>query len=128
MNKCVEFSTPLGSRKACLVSPDFGCSLVAPGLSYDPPKIERASFDRTELYPLGDAIDIDSTRDAQDMMNMTMLREGADALFASDYVHARALLVIKNGVLVYEQVWAKSVKMKAAMFGLMEVAVAVIIV
>ena len=107
VNKCVKVSTPFGSRKACQVSKDFGCSLVVPGLSYDVPEIDRGSYDPKELYPVGQAIDLESSREAQAKMNMTMLREGADDLFASEYVHARALLVIKDGVLVYERVGVK---------------------
>lgn len=89
---------------ACHRSHRLGCHLLAQnGISYDLPGIsDEPNFEKAE-WPIGDQQNQSRLKQAQARVDYESLERVVDEHFSNKQLHARALLLIVDGEIVYEK-------------------------
>ncbi|GBG27245.1 6-aminohexanoate-dimer hydrolase [Hondaea fermentalgiana] len=112
-SKCVVATSrffPGLEKRACWKSPRLGCALEhadarpdgAAALSKGFPAAQTTS-QRSDAFPLGDSLDHKAVAKAQANIDIERLRRIADTHVDDARLHTRALLVIKDGQIIYER-------------------------
>lgn len=106
--KCVTASWRFWpqTRTACWKSRELGCSLVFEGYTPEVPPAQEAAENWArgeEAWPRGDRVDQQLVRKAQEGVRLDELGKVIQAHFNDTRLHARAVLVIRSGQIIYEQ-------------------------
>eukprot|EP00941_MAST-03F_sp_MAST-3F-sp1_P002350 g2350.t1 len=106
-NKCVSASFFSYSRTACFRSATVGCSLTWPPLTtifinpFSPQDLISTPAPRSKLWPVGDSVLLSQT--STDEIDWNRLNAVVDNHFNDSRLKARALLIVKNGKIVFEK-------------------------
>jgi hypothetical protein len=96
------------TRTACWKSKELGCSLVFEGFPPEiPPSPKNLPEDnwaqQEEAWPRGDSIDQAAVERAQAGVKLEELARVVQEHFNDTRLHARAVLVVRSGQIIYEQ-------------------------
>lgn len=108
-NKCVTASWRFWpqTRTACWKSKELGCSLAFEGNA--PPSLPSLPVPsshwptKEEAWPRGDVLELQAVSKAKEGVQMEELARAVQSHFNDTRLHARAVLVVRKGQIIYEQ-------------------------
>lgn len=94
---------PQLTRTACWRSERLGCALLHNASNFTPVDPIEHHRNASALFPIGDAIDEIHANQVRSTIDMGALENALDEHFADERLHTRAVILIKDGQIVYER-------------------------